>query len=481
MIQISVGNLWRMKLRAFLTITGVVIAIAAFVSMLSFAAGMEENVSKQFDSLGLLSSIQVYPQRQSDDDTTTAPPLDASAIDSLLNIPGVKLVYPYDAFDVEVEYADTQLSRRAQVLTEEAATTRLFSQFLAGETFTSDSARKAIITDAFLEELGIEDPDSAIGARLILSVGVASLDSALAHLITSDGESIKERLKRIDIDSLLRNSEYQKRVFQAELSEAARRFLEGYLDARGKNFDTLTISGVIKGTQGRSRSAPILVPLATQKALFSGGFTGDPLDLFGSIMSGTLFEADNVAGGKGYSQVTVEIEPTAPYRPVKDSITALGFRSFSYAEQFEEIRNVFVYINMVIGLIGFLALITVSLGIVNTMVMAIMERRREIGVLKSLGADESEIKLLFLTESAVIGIVGAIAGVVFGWLITRVASFIAKGLMESKEIDPIELFTLPIWLILSALALGLLVSLAAGYYPASRAARVDPVQALRNE
>ena len=70
MIEISAGNLWRMKLRASLTISGVVIAIAAFVSMLSFAAGMEKNVSDQFDSLGLLSTIQVYPLRPSETDST---------------------------------------------------------------------------------------------------------------------------------------------------------------------------------------------------------------------------------------------------------------------------------------------------------------------------------------------------------------------------------------------------------------------------
>jgi len=125
--------------------------------------------------------------------------------------------------------------------------------------------------------------------------------------------------------------------------------------------------------------------------------------------------------------------------------------------------------------------VTASLGIVNTMVMSIIERTREIGVLKSLGAEERDIRLLFLAESGMIGTIGALVGILFGWLITRVASVVAHSIMEREGIPKFELFALPLWLILTAFLFGLLVSLVAGLYPAARAARVDPVEALRNE
>jgi putative ABC transport system permease protein len=101
--------------------------------------------------------------------------------------------------------------------------------------------------------------------------------------------------------------------------------------------------------------------------------------------------------------------------------------------------------------------------------------------MKSLGADESTIRRLFLAESATIGSVGAIGGIALGWIISRIASVIAKAFMAKEGVDPIELFALPWWLIGIAFALGFVVSLLAGYYPARRAARVDPVEALRNE
>ncbi|MFQ5607789.1 MAG: ABC transporter permease [Candidatus Zixiibacteriota bacterium] len=485
MIGISAGNLWRMKLRASLTIAGVVIAIAAFVSLLSFAAGMKQTISEEFDKLGLLSTMQVYPKDSHDDgnstDSTETPNLDDSAIETLLDVPGVRLVYPYDVFDVEVQFADTQFSGRAQAVSVDAIGTKLFSQVLAGETFTSDSSHQALVTESFLEELEIDEPDSIIGERLIVAIGVSSLDSALAHLIESEGETLRERLRRIHVDSLLRNPDYRRRVFESELGEAARRFFDGYMNARDQIADTLAISGVVRGTGGHSRMAPIIVPTRAGRRFGSAGFSGNPLELFSSITSGGFFGSGLDTSGKSYSRVTLDMEPTALYRPIKDSVEALGFRTFSYAEEFEEIRKFFLYFNMVLGLIGFIALITVSLGIVNTMVMAILERRREIGVLKSLGADEREIKLLFLTESGLIGVIGAVGGIVFGWLITRAASFVAREVMESKGADPIEMFALPLWVILAAFALGLAVALAAGAYPASRAARVDPVQALRNE
>ena len=166
---------------------------------------------------------------------------------------------------------------------------------------------------------------------------------------------------------------------------------------------------------------------------------------------------------------------------VSDSIEALGFRTFSFAAQFKEISRFFFYFDMFLGIIGLIALITASLGIVNTMVMSIIERKREIGLLKSLGADERDIRILFLFESGVIGALGALTGIFFGWLITRLASLVARAIMARQGVEEMELFALPVWLILTAFLFGLIVSLLAGFYPASRAARVDPVEALRNE
>jgi putative ABC transport system permease protein len=80
-----------------------------------------------------------------------------------------------------------------------------------------------------------------------------------------------------------------------------------------------------------------------------------------------------------------------------------------------------------------------------------------------------------------IGLIGAFWGIVVGWSISRIASFIARSFMENEGVTPFELFSVPFWLVLVSLSFGLVVALVAGYYPANRAAKIDPVAALRNE
>jgi len=175
------------------------------------------------------------------------------------------------------------------------------------------------------------------------------------------------------------------------------------------------------------------------------------------------------------------MEQNGSYEPIRDSIKAAGFRTFSFAEQFKEIRQFFRYFNLALGLIGIIALMTASLGIINTMIMSITERRREIGIWMSLGADRNDIRRLFLVESGLIGLIGASGGVIFGWIISRIGSLVAKTFMENEGVPPMEIFHIPLWLVLTSLAFGVIVSLLAGYYPANRAAKIDPVVSLRNE
>jgi putative ABC transport system permease protein len=482
-IAISVGNLWRMKLRAFLTTSGVVIAIAAFVSMLSFGAGNQQYVTQQFNELGLFSTMQVYPpEKKSDKDTATvsAAILDDKAVQVLANVPGVRLAYPFDAFPVTIRFADSELTSTAQALPSAAVQTKVFSQLVGGAPFTSDSGRLAMVPEGLMKKLGITIADSLIGRPIYLSVELATIDSGLAYILHGDSGGPRDLLAGIRLDSL-RNPDYRMRTIQSQLQGALSRFLHGFMNARTVVSDTLTVCGVFKGSQGRLKTEAVIIPAATARRFNTGGFSGDPIALLTAMNKGTLFAAAGDSTGKNYPQVTLDIDPYVPYESIRDSIKAMGYETFSYAEQFKEIRRFFFYFDLALGVVGLIALITASLGIVNTMVMSIVERTREIGVLKSLGADERDIRLLFLVESGVIGSTGAILGIVFGWLITRLASAVAQIIMTRQGLETMELFALPIWLVLIAFCFGLIVSLLAGSYPARRAARVDPVQALRNE
>jgi putative ABC transport system permease protein len=102
-------------------------------------------------------------------------------------------------------------------------------------------------------------------------------------------------------------------------------------------------------------------------------------------------------------------------------------------------------------------------------------------VMKALGGSEADIKGIFFVEAGVIGVTGGALGLVLGWIVTRVANAVANHYMRPEGVPPTDLFYMPLWLILGALGFSILVSLLAGLYPAVRAARVDPVTALRHD
>lgn len=485
LIEISTGNLRRMKLRTFLTTAGVIIAIAAFVSMLSFGAGMQERVAQQFDELGLFNTMLVYPITEPQEGDTVKvdyPKLTDSVVVELMNLPGVNLAYPYDRFSIKLEYNDSTFPISAQALPEAALNTKMYSNVLAGVATIKDSTHEILITDELLEQLGVDSADFILNDTLVLIAEAPSFDSALISVFVGDDFTLWDRIEQIDFDSLF-EADYRSRIVQKELQGAINRFLKGYMNKPELVKDTVIVKGVINDIRSRRiGNRDLVMTTSTARKLKSKGINFSSGDLMSMLTTGqNLFSETGETGASEYSKVTLDLDRVEDYIPVGDTLKAMGFKTFSYAEEFKEITRVMIYFNMGLGIIGLIALVTASLGIINTMVMSTIERRKEIGILKSLGADETYIKLLFLAESALIGAMGAILGIIFGWLITRATSMIVQHYMENEGIDPIELFALPLWLILISLGIGVIVSLLAGYFPASKAARIDPVEALRNE
>jgi putative ABC transport system permease protein len=101
--------------------------------------------------------------------------------------------------------------------------------------------------------------------------------------------------------------------------------------------------------------------------------------------------------------------------------------------------------------------------------------------MKAIGGSDREIKTIFFVDAGAIGFVGSILGLLFGWLFTKAANFVINNYVLPDNSESVDLFYFPIWLILGAMAFSILISLAAGLYPAARAARIDPVKALRHE
>ena len=141
----------------------------------------------------------------------------------------------------------------------------------------------------------------------------------------------------------------------------------------------------------------------------------------------------------------------------------------------------FMLLDMFLFGIGMIAITVACLGIVNTMVMSILERYREIGIMKAIGAGDSDVKKIIFFETATIGFLGGVFGLILGWLVSSIINFVVNQFISRQGAPYVDCFSFPWWLCLGAITFSILISLLAGIYPTIRAARVDPVIALRHD
>jgi putative ABC transport system permease protein len=141
-----------------------------------------------------------------------------------------------------------------------------------------------------------------------------------------------------------------------------------------------------------------------------------------------------------------------------------------------------IILQTMLGSVGTVALLVASIGIANTMIMAVYERTKEIGILKAIGAAPGQIRALFVVEASLIGLLGGVLGTVSGWLLGKGLNVLVLEVLRWQEV-PMQgtFFVVSWWLVLAALAFATLVGLLAGLYPAARAARLPPLDALRYE
>ena len=185
--------------------------------------------------------------------------------------------------------------------------------------------------------------------------------------------------------------------------------------------------------------------------------------------------------GRAYTQVSVRVRNSRDVPGVEDAIHHMGFGAFSLIDASRNLQIFFRVLDLFLGIFGSLALAVASLGIINTLVMAILERRREIGILKALGASDLDVKKLFFAEAGAMGIVGGVVGVILGWMIGKVINAGTNIYMHRQNLPSETFWSVPWWLVLGALIFSLIVSLVSGLYPAARAAKLDPVKTLRYE
>ncbi|MBN1972338.1 MAG: ABC transporter permease [Sedimentisphaerales bacterium] len=451
-IETSFSNLWKMKLRTFLTTFGVVIGIGALVSMFAFGKGVQKNITDTFNELGLLNYISVYPRSNryrsptipdDPDAPGYVPPvenksekarlLDEDFVKELSSLEGVEAAFPEIRFPAMVRFDDKENFEMVQALPAKICNSG-FLKLREGSFYNSDDEYSILISDSLLRRMGIKDMKSVIGKKVEIST--MAFDVSI--------ESIPNIIS----------------------------FLQGKgLPFTSKNY-RFTISGVIE-LMGMSGPIPmrtnILIPSGISEKMKKIQITSIS-DIFQSITQ-----------PKGYSMVGIKLKDPKHIDSVKKWVEDAGFRTFTLIDQLQEIKTAFIFMDLFLFAVGMIAITVASLGIINTLVMSILERYREIGIMKAVGASSADVKKIFLFEAGLIGFLGGVLGLVLGWIVSTIINFIANQILIRQGVPHMSYFSFPLWLCFGSIIFSILISLLAGIYPTIRASRVDPVVALRHD
>ena len=441
LVRLILGNLSRRKARVALTAIGVVIGTAAVVILVSLAIGLQKNANEQLYGIGDLTQIQVMP-----------------AYDMQGGGGGGMVVQVGGGGGKEGQ------PQPARLLTNSA-----LEDLRAISGVASVIPREYLMTGVLVKYQKLEGGSGIIG--------VESPDLADLGLEATEGGTELGR-GTVVIGPMVASNFYDPRIRPGQepppppdlYGQQIQLVISKY-DSQGnetrKNL-SVRVTGILKETRGESDYTMYF-----------------PLDQIKSLNEWAQGHHINY-NKEGYSQVVVKVQDVEKVLDISDQITQMGFQAFTPQSFVQGINNFYVILQFIFGGVGAIALLVAAIGIANTMAMSILERTREIGLMKAVGATNRDVLAIFLGEAAGIGFIGGLGGVIIGWLAGQGINVIALVYLANQAGQQggappsIAVYT-PFWLPLFALIFSTIIGMISGLYPALRAATMIPVLALKYE
>jgi putative ABC transport system permease protein len=509
LIGLSLGALRQQKARMVMTTLGVVFGAFVLVVSLSLGEGVQETIERESHRDTNLRRIDVWPrwreagkhvaaeqvqvkgemseekrqrirqalvnQRLRYSARGPAVPLDRERLRALAGLEHVTAVVPLHQ-QSGWAFLDGQ-SHPVQTCSAAPDNAFYSRRIVAGEFFHDAGERSVVLSEFFCYQFGLTsdtDVASVIGKKLRLEFRTEPRRTGLGvHLMKGDGEA-PSLAEQVALDKI--QSQLPAALDRLDLTPADRTALRAALEARPEPSWVLcaaeyAIVGVERQpTEDEEKSAwdrlnsdgDVLLPVGTAEELF---FT---------CHGGSAWGAD-------YARLVVDHEENV--RGVAKQVSDMGMESRAPIEFIDRERLIYLLIFGTMACVAGVALLIAALGIANTMLMSVLERTREIGIFKAVGAGDGHVQLIFLIEGALIGVVGGMLGLLLAWAFSFPADHWVRSMISRDlKIDLKEsLFVFPPWLTVGVVLFAVVVTTLAAVYPARRAARVEPLQALRHE
>lgn len=455
LIMMSLGNLWRRKLRTLLTVLGVVIGTASIITTLSLGFGMKEQNKKLLAQMGPVDVIRVVSYPIYDPETQTqkdAKPLDDSAVNELEAIENVQATIPTLEVD-GVDLASKKYSNFAQIIGVDPEKYALLNPEMQWGRFLEASDGEAAVFGGGLSRSWYDI--NARGGRM------NNMNDPDKKIVDLEKDPITMNIgASYDMDT------EQRKYAKTHKIKVVGEFPEEDWETAYYVFIPMDFALKLKKEIKRENDK--------QKAEETYGGMG---------------YRDRNSTSK-YSSIIVKVDDIKNMRAVDEKIKALGYNAQSNLQATDALNKNVESTQKILGGIGAVSLLVAAIGIANTMVMSIYERIKEIGIMKVIGANVSDIKKMFLTEAAFIGLFGGAMGIGVSYIASSIINYLAKkgnpdemgGMMGGLPMmGEGKISIIPVWLVFVALLFATVVGIVSGYYPARKATKLSPLEAIRTQ
>lgn len=440
LLHLCLQNLLRRKARTVLTILGMVIGCSAIITMVSLGIGMRQAQEKALSELGDLTIITVRPPSG----TSNSGRLDQTLLGQLREMDGVAAVSPKLSLDVN----SVTLS--------------------SGDTghYLAEWTNVVGVDTASMEDMGYE----FLEGQPALQSGQAVMGEYFAYNFRDttlpEGADIVDRY----------GGQWDDQGNQLTIPPP-------FFDPLNQTY-TMEIS-----TDTGSFSVPVTLLGQVKSDYSKGNETAEGLMIPMEDLLRLLARAKGVSESDlTYDSILVKVSRVNRVEGVENRIRAMGYPTDSMEDVRKPMEKEAQHQQVMLGGLGAISLLVAALGILNTMIMSISERTREIGIMKALGCPVADIRAMFLAEAGAIGLVGGLLGCVFSVLLSGTINLISAALGPGELLTSLsggssaaQVSVIPWWLLVFALAFSVLIGLGAGYYPANRAVRIPALEAIKRE